>query len=318
LLWFAFLTLSTAEAIQNALREPEYFPHGRSLFPEWPVWRPDWALYLAAVTAMILFLPKLLSIALIVFKGRNAKPYGGVFKLSLSVFLEILLSSLLAPIRMVFHSRFVVQNLLGRTVQWRSQERGDAETGWWEATRRHGFDSVFASAWAISLYLLNPHYFWWVTPIIVALILSVPISVLASRVSLGERTRTLGLFLLPEESTPPPELLDLREHLRMAQETDERLPEMEHDGFVRAAVDPCVNALHRLLLGRQRQLRASIRAQRERLVERGLAEGPAALGTRERKMLLADPDMVTALHERVWTLADHASALRWGRPGTHS
>jgi len=289
------------------------------LFPEWPVvWHPHWALYLAAVTAMILFLPKLLSIALIVFKGRNTKAYGGVFKLSLSVFLEILLSSLLAPIRMVFHSRFVVQNLLGRTVQWRSQERGDAETRWWEAIRRHGFDSVFASAWAISLYWLNPHYFWWVTPIIVALILSVPISVLASRVRLGERARARGLFLLPEESAPPPELLDLREYLRMAQETDERLPEMEHDGFVRAAVDAYVNALHRALLRRQRRLNPSIRAQRERLVERGLAEGPAALSARERKILLADPDMIVALHERVWTLADHTRALRWGRPGTHS
>jgi membrane glycosyltransferase len=319
LLWFAFLTLSTAEAIQNALREPEYFPHGRSLFPEWPVvWHPHWALYLAAVTAMILFLPKLLSIALIVFKGRNTKAYGGVLKLSLSVFLEILLSSLLAPIRMVFHSRFVVQNLLGRTVQWGSQEREDAETRWWEAIRRHGFDSVFASAWAISLYWLNPHYFWWVTPIIVALILSVPISALASRVRLGERTRARGLFLLPEESTPPPELLDLREYLRMTQETDERLPEMEHDGFVRAAVDAYVNALHRALLRRQRRLNPSIRAQRERLVERGLVEGPAALSARERKILLADPDMIVALHERVWTLADRARALRWGRPGTHS
>ena len=29
---------------------PIYFPDGRSLFPEWPVWRPDWALALAAVT----------------------------------------------------------------------------------------------------------------------------------------------------------------------------------------------------------------------------------------------------------------------------
>jgi len=30
------------------------------------------------------------------------------------------ISSLLAPIRMVFHSRFVLLNLLGRTVTWRS------------------------------------------------------------------------------------------------------------------------------------------------------------------------------------------------------
>src|SRR5262249_27238572 len=152
LLWFTFLTLSTAEAIQNAFHEPEYFPHGRSLFPEWPVWRPDWALYLMAVARVILFLPEVLSVALVIFKGRNAGGYGGGFRLSLSVWLEILLSSLLAPIRMVFHSRFVLQNLLGRTVAWRSQGREDAETRWREALRHHGLDTVFASAWGFSLY----------------------------------------------------------------------------------------------------------------------------------------------------------------------
>ena len=85
-----------------------------------------------------------------------------------------------APIRMVFHSRFVVQNLIGRTVPWHSQEREDAETGWREAVRHHGLDTLFASAWGAGLYWLNPAYFWWVTPIIVALILSVPLSVFAT------------------------------------------------------------------------------------------------------------------------------------------
>src|SRR5947208_14503217 len=65
LLWFTFLSLSTVEAIQNVLREPNYFPSGPSLFPEWPIWRPNWARALLAVTGMILFLPKLLSVALI-------------------------------------------------------------------------------------------------------------------------------------------------------------------------------------------------------------------------------------------------------------
>ena len=146
-----------------------------------------------AVTGMILFLPKVLSIVLIAVKGRRStRAYGGVIRLTLSVVLEILLSSLLAPIRMVFHSRFVLQNLIGRTVTWGSQEREDAETRWREAIRYHGLDTIFASAWGIGLYWLNPSYFWWVTPIITALILSIPTSVLASRVRLGDRARARG------------------------------------------------------------------------------------------------------------------------------
>ena len=42
------------QAIENVLKAPEYFPHGRSLFPEWPIWRPDWAIALLAVTGPIL------------------------------------------------------------------------------------------------------------------------------------------------------------------------------------------------------------------------------------------------------------------------
>src|SRR4029077_6601631 len=101
-------------------------------FPEWPVWRPDWALGLLAVIAMILFLPKVLSFVLIVVRRRTARRYGGILRLGTSIVLEILLSSLLAPIRMVFHSRFVLMNLLGRTVSWRSQARGDDQTTWRE------------------------------------------------------------------------------------------------------------------------------------------------------------------------------------------
>jgi membrane glycosyltransferase len=315
LLWFTFLILSTAEAIIDKLHQPDYFPHGPSLFPEWPVWRPDWALALLAVTGLILFLPKLLSILLIVVKSRTAKLYGGVARLTLSVLLEILFSSLLAPVRMVFHSRFVVQNLLGRTVTWRSQGRQDAETGWREALRHHGFDTLFASAWGISLYLLNPDYFWWITPIIGALILSIPFSALASGIRLGDRARAWGLFLIPEEKDPPPELRDLDAELDSAERAATARPVLEADGFVRAAVDPFMNAVHRGRRGRPRRLRADIAAHRHDLLDRALESGPTALAPRHRRVLLSDPVMLERLHAAVWALADRERAARWGRPG---
>ncbi len=315
LLWNAFLALSTVEAIRDAIWEPEYFPHGPSLFPEWPVWRLDWALWLLAVIGLLLFLPKALSILLVWLRTRNARAYGGVFRLTASVLLEILMSSLMAPIRMVFHSRFVLTNLLGRTVAWRSQDRDETDTTWPEAIRHHGLDTVVATAWGTLLFWLNPGYFWWVTPIIGALILSVPVSVFASRVRPGDRARRLGLFLIPEETAPPPELQDLYALLRDARAAAKRIPPPERDGFVRVAVDPYANAVHRALLGHRRSLRERIRAAREALVARALAEGPQSLSPAERRVLLLDPAATDALHERLWTLADRASAARWGRPG---
>ncbi|MFZ0254322.1 MAG: glucans biosynthesis glucosyltransferase MdoH [Gammaproteobacteria bacterium] len=316
LLWFGFLTVSTTEAIVNAMSPPDYFPNGASLFPEWPVWQPDWAMSLLAVTASILFLPKVLGILLIVFKWHRRKAYGGMFRLTLSMLLEILLSSLLAPIRMVFHSRFVVQTVLGRSVTWRSQGREDAETSWRVALRYHGFDTVFASAWGISLYWLNPDYFWWVTPIIGALILSVPVSVYSSRVSLGERTRRWGLFLIPEESEPPQELVDLQDNLVGYRGVAAWVPAVKKDSVVCAIVDPGVNALHCALLGRPRSLTPTIAAARRQLLDDTLRIGVHALGTRDRQILLTDPHLVDEVHERVWRLPDRRYALQWGgRPG---
>src|SRR5579862_1771190 len=315
LLWNAFLILSTISAIWNALTPPEYFPHGPSLFPEWPIWRPAWALALLAVIGMILYFPKALSIVLVATKRREARLYGGLGRLTLSVLLEIVLSSLLAPIRMVFHSRFVGMNLLGRTVGWKSQVRGDDETKWGEALRHHALDMVVASAWGVTLFWLNPHYFWWVTPIIGALVLAVPVSVLSSRVGTGDRARRLGLFLIPEESQPPHELRDLDELLRAADEKNARLPAAERDGFIRAVVDPYVSALHRALLGRRRSLRASIRAARRAILEGALARGPTGVPPKERRLLLHDPELVDALHAGAWALPDREIAARWGRVG---
>jgi membrane glycosyltransferase len=314
LLWNAFLALSTIEAIRDAIWEPEYFPHGPALFPEWPVWRLDWALYLLAVIALLLFLPKALSILLVWLRG-NARAYGGVFRLGVSVVLEILMSSLMAPIRMVFHSRFVMMNLIGLTVSWRSQDRDETDTSWREAIRHHGLDTMVASAWGTLLFWLNPGYFWWVTPIIGALILSVPVSVFASRVRPGDAARRLGLFLIPEESNPPPELLDLYALQKDARDAAKRTPAPERDGFVRVAVDPFANAVHRALLGHGRSLRARIRTRRDALLARVLADGPGSLSPGERRVLLMDPTSTDALHERLWALPDRASAARWGRPG---
>jgi membrane glycosyltransferase len=307
-LWFCFLALSTGEAIRQAVREPVYFPPGPSLFPDWPVWRPDWAIALAGVTAAILFLPKVLAILLVVARG-GARAFGGIGRLVASALLEVLVSTLLAPVRMVFHTRFVFSNLLGRTVAWSSPPRGDRETTWREALRFHAFDTLWASAWAIGVFALNPSYFWWLTPIVTALVLSVPVSVWTSRVGLGERARAAGLFLIPEESSPPPELVDVERETARAEAARAALPAAERDGFVRAAVDPVVNAVHCALVGGTRGGKAGLRAARHALVERALAEGPAALDAGERRVLLADVDPMIQLHRGVWRLPD---AQRWG------
>jgi membrane glycosyltransferase len=236
--------------------------------------------------------------ALVTLKWRNTRAFGGGPRFALSILLETLFGSLFAPIRMVFHSRFVVLNTIGRRIVWRSQTRGDAETGWRAALRYHGLDTIVATVWGVAVYRLNPTYFWWLAPILIALILSVPLSIVVSRVRWGERARRWGLFLIPEETEPPEELRDLNAAVATP------WPEVRGDGFARAAVAPGVNALHATLLRAPRQVVPAIRAERRALLERALAQDPAHLDEAARRILMLDPTLVDALHDRTWALPD--------------
>lgn len=309
LLWLVFLGLSTAEAIRRAVVPPDYFPSGRSLFPEWPIWRPEWAIALVAVTGVVLFLPKILALVRIGL-ARRAREFGGGPRLLASALVETLFSSLFAPIRMVFHSKFVLLTLVGRTVRWGSPGREGEETSWGEALRRHGVGTLVASAWAGTVYTLNPDWFWWLTPIVGALVLSIPLSVWASRIRSGERARAAGLLRIPEESAPPAELRALEGELRAAAGADAPLG---RPGLGRAVVDPAVNALHRGLVGEPRSLAPHLRAELDALAERALEEGPDALEPAESRRLLRDPDALDRLHEAVWRL-EPERARAWALP----
>lgn len=312
LLWFLFLSLSTAEAIAEAFRMPVYFPVGRALFPEWPVWHPRWALTLLSTTALLLFLPKLLSVVLIITKKGRARLFGGFWRLLVSLAMEVVFSALFAPIRMLFHSKFVFVTLLGRQVGWGSQQRSDLGTGWIEALRYHGPGMLLALIWGAALFLFNRSFFWWNTPIIIPLLISAPLSVWSSRASRGRALRKLGLFLIPEEVEPPPELTLLQKTHRQLETQRSLHPLGKEGGFLRAVVDPCANALHRALLRKARTVTLAIARRRQELQEKALARGPNGLSVSEKKEVLYDAARLAQLHRRVWEISDEVLAERWG------
>ena len=208
-LWFLSLAIATATLAANALIPPRYFVHPEQLFPVWPEWHPIWAAVLLAATATLLFLPKLLALGLQC--ARGASEFDGASRLALGVLAESALSMLLAPVRMMFHSKFVAAALAGVTVAWRSPPREDAQTSWAEALRRHGLHTIFGAAWIALVAHLSPVALPWLLPVAGALVLAIPISALSSRVSLGRRARAAGLFVVPEEAAPPAELRRLKE-----------------------------------------------------------------------------------------------------------
>ena len=205
LLWAVFLVLSSAEVIIQALTPPVYFPPGPSLFPRWPIWHPELTIALLTTTGLLLILPKFLSFALIL-KNRQVAGFGGALRLAVGIVLEIIFSTLVAPLRMWFHSKFVLLTLFGRQIKWHAQTRNDAETDWWEAVRHHGFSTLIALTGMAGGLYWNETLAWWLLPVSISLLLAVPLSVYSSRIGLGRAIKRWQLFRVPEERDPPPVL----------------------------------------------------------------------------------------------------------------
>ncbi|WP_095092546.1 glucans biosynthesis glucosyltransferase MdoH [Pseudomonas sp. Irchel 3A5] len=292
-LWFFFLVLSTALLAVNTLMEPTYFLEPRQLYPLWPQWHPEKAVALFSTTIVLLFLPKLLSIILIWAKG--AVGYGGKIKVTLSMLMEMLFSVLLAPVRMLFHTRFVLAAFLGWAATWNSPQRDDDSTPWLEAVKRHGPQTLLGACWALLVAWLNPSFLWWLAPIVGSLMLSIPVSVISSRTGLGLKARDEKFFLIPEEHTPPQELVstDLYTH-------ENRWHALKQ-GFIRAVVDPQQNALACALATSRHRIAEPIEFVRMERVRHALAVGPEKLSNHDRLMLLSDPVALGRLHEQVWS-----------------
>jgi membrane glycosyltransferase len=288
-LWFLSLILATVLVAVQTLTVPQYFVQPFQLFPLWPEWHPERAVTLFSATALLLFLPKILASLLV-----EANGYGGRMRLALSVLIECAVSVLLAPVRMLFHTQFVVAALMGRAVRWRSPARAEAQTDWTHALRRHSVHTMVGIAWIALVWSLDPHYLPWLLPVVGALILSIPLSVYTSRAGVGRAFRRRGVCLIPEETHAVPVLLATRKYL---------LETGPPRGVVDAVVDPLVNALI-CAHGVTRGLSEASRFTRRRLVERALYQGIDALTPHERGLLVGDPEALTQLHSAVWTLRE--------------
>ncbi|APV50027.1 glucan biosynthesis glucosyltransferase H [Betaproteobacteria bacterium GR16-43] len=288
-LWFLSLALGTALLAQHTLEVPPYFTEPHQLFPNWPEWHPEQAIALFGSTALVLFLPKVFATVLIWVRGERA--FGRGIRAAISVAIETVFSALFAPIRMIFHTQFVTAGLAGIAIKWKSPPREDTQTRWGQALRRHGLHTLLGIAWTAFVWWLDPRVLPWVLPVAGALVLSIPLSVLSSRVDLGRFFRRLGLFATPEELHPFEEIVRTKELARTAR---------EGPGLEEAVMDPRINALAAASGTPRFHESAAALEEREALVAKALREGLPALTRGERSRLLNDPIALSRLHLEAW------------------
>jgi membrane glycosyltransferase len=314
-LWLLFMILCTihvfAQVTSPVGRSLAEFEDYTSLFG-YQVELPE-ALTLFVLTMLMLFLPKIVSLIVTLNRPDDLERFSGRRRLVLSVVGEALISALLAPINMAFNSKFVIFSLLGQGVSWVTQRRGSESDGtdWREAIITHGGQTVFGLVWGVCSYIISPPFLLWLSPVVVPLVFSIPISIVLSQVRLGRAARNVGLFLTPEETFPPYELKRLHQNLA---ECYRHLPPIEplraDYGMLQAVLDPYVNAMHVALL-RQRKQTSEARDWFTQLRERMLRDGPARFTVKEKMALLMDAESMITLHRELWSCPADDLAEWW-------
>ena len=211
-IWMTVLVLSSIVICMEASEGHQYFQPGIfTLFPDWPESRTHEIASLLTFTIIVLLFPKVLGLTSALLKPELRRGFGGVRSLVPSLLLEQLFSMLLAPPMMVFHATFVVSTLLGKPVSWDAQERGDRGVPLGQAMRQHKWQVLLGLAWGAVILSFAPRYIWWMSPVLIGLLLAPFLTVVTSRLDLGLALKRAHLLMTPEETDVPREVAAVKQ-----------------------------------------------------------------------------------------------------------
>lgn len=193
-LWLAFLTASLMAP--HYAPGPDYFPDPFWSFPVFPPDSTSKAIGLAVGVFGLLILPKLLLVIDAAASGR-AKVHGGGGLAARSTLSELVLSSITAPIFLMFQTRSVLQVLMRRDGGWPTNNRGDGrlklseawDASWWIVT--WGFAALVAT------WYFTPTLLLWMLPVTLPMILSPVI------ISWSSKAGSANLYTVPAELHRP-------------------------------------------------------------------------------------------------------------------
>ncbi|HVC01989.1 MAG TPA: glucans biosynthesis glucosyltransferase MdoH [Steroidobacteraceae bacterium] len=203
-LWLILLTIGFALALQSHLIRPEYFTRDFQLFPTWPRFDTELMTSLFWFSMVVLLVPKLIGFLRALSSRRIRRGAGGVIGVTASVFLEILLSALYAPVLMLVQCHHVFEIVLGRDSGWTAQRRDGGSNSWREAWNFHKTHFIVSCVTAAIVWLLSPPLLAWVSPALLGLFLSVPLSRFSGSVAAGRGLARIALLRTPEERQAPP------------------------------------------------------------------------------------------------------------------
>jgi membrane glycosyltransferase len=214
-LWLVMLGIGFALAVQSHLIRPEYFNHDFQLFPTWPRFDVQLMMALFWFSMIVLLIPKMLGLVRALLSRRIRRSSGGVIGVAASFLLEVILSALYAPVLMLIQCRHVFEVFMGRDSGWKPQRRESGGTTWSDAWHYHKRHMFLSCATAVIVWFLSPPLLAWLSPALLGLFLSVPLSRASGSVSLGRILSRLALLRTPEEVETPPLVARRQELVRL-------------------------------------------------------------------------------------------------------
>lgn len=201
LIWGAFLAVSALSALD--VGKPNYFPLPHQLFPVFPDDQTKKIVGLAIGVVGLLVLPKLLIWVKAALNGR-VRGFGGAARAFGGFAAELLLSSLTAPVMLMYQGRAVLQVLSGRDGGWPANQRGEGRLTLAEAWAASNWIALTGIAGLVGLFFFLPELLLWMTPVFLPMI-AAPVLI-----ALSSRTLDSRLFATPAEAAPAPVILRAR------------------------------------------------------------------------------------------------------------
>lgn len=158
-----------------------------------------------ALTALLLFGPKIMSTIWILSNKNRRRAFGGWRGVLRSVAVEIPLAMLLAPVTMVTQTKSLLGLLLGISSGWSAQEREGRSIGVREVLPDLREHLMLSFLFAATVFI-DPVTAAWLSPLTLGLLLSPWLISLTSRRSLRTPGQAVDLFKVPDRNIDIAEL----------------------------------------------------------------------------------------------------------------